>query len=100
MTVLIPLRVTRLFVPTTGAHGRDSRQVLIPLRVTRLFVRPDGITPNKDTKVLIPLRVTRLFVLEKFLKAALERKCLNPSQGHPPLRTQVNKFEGMDGYVS
>ena len=44
--------------------------------------------------VLIPLRVTRLFVPITNTMTATPVISLNPSQGHPPLRTFGQGIEG------
>ena len=85
--VLIPLRVTRLFVRKVTLSVILFLLVLIPLRVTRLFVPILIAVVLVALLVLIPLRVTRLFVRKLLLECVVPQLCLNPSQGHPPLRT-------------
>ena len=88
--VLIPLRVTRLFVlPATEADATPEATVLIPLRVTRLFVpvacrgRPRaGSARLNPSQGHPPLRTITPVQIAKDLGIRL-----NPSQGHPPLRT-------------
>ena len=113
--VLIPLRVTRLFVH--GFMQRITSQVAAslnpsqghpPLRTSpsalwsrtgRTSLNPSQGHPPLRTeacaraykaipRVLIPLRVTRLFVLIFVASIVCCLLGLNPSQGHPPLRTR------------
>ena len=77
-------------------NGTWEEMVLIPLRVTRLFVRTRGLELRPRDRVLIPLRVTRLFVPAVAPPVRLRRTRLNPSQGHPPLRTHVT-FDYIEG---
>ena len=52
-----------------------------------------SLVAQSRRQVLIPLRVTRLFVRRQLRGRRRQGTGLNPSQGHPPLRT-----DGWDGW--